>query len=287
MKVWQTALNMEGDLLRRCRFRYPKERALNGNCDLNLNSGTYYMTSNSNIRAIIWDYDGTLVDSRHKNLNVTQKIIERICSKNGEQFTALGSLEAYHATNRHHPNWREMYRCEFNLNEDQIDAAGIMWTEYQLKDDTPVPFYDGVEDVIRAMGEFPHGIVSQNSKYSIMRVLAQKELLPYFDHIVGYEEVGLKRQKPKPDGLLMCLEKLSPSATGIVLYIGDHETDAQCAFQANRVLAKDRVALKVISIGALFDSETDTSNWCIRPDYEIQRAAELLDIVNHLRETPR
>ncbi len=245
------------------------------------------MTSNSNIRAIIWDYDGTLVDTRHKNLNVTKKIIEGICSENAQQFTALSSLENYHAANRHHPNWREMYRCEFNLNEDQIDAAGIMWTEYQLNDDTAVPFYDGIKDVIRTLSEFPHGIVSQNSKQSIMRVLEQKELLSYFDHIVGYEEVGLKRQKPEPDGLLMCLERLSPSVTGIVLYIGDHETDTQCVFRANRVLAKGRAALKVISIGALFDSETNTSNWHIRPDYQIQRAAELLEIVGHLRSAKK
>jgi len=241
------------------------------------------MTSNSNIRAVIWDYDGTLVDTRHKNLNVTQKIVDRICSEKAQQFAALCSLENYHAANRYHPNWREMYRCEFNLNEEQIDAAGGMWTEYQLNDDTAVPLYDGVEDVICAMGEFPHGIVSQNSKHSIMRVLEQKDMLPYFDHIVGYEEVGLKRQKPEPDGLLMCLDRLSPSLTGTVFYIGDHETDAQCAFRANRVLEKDSVAIKIISIGAFYDSETDTSNWPIRPDYEIQCAAEILEIVKSFK----
>jgi len=37
--------------------------------------------SNAKIKAIIWDYDGTLVDTRHKNLNVTKnimKIVEHI-----------------------------------------------------------------------------------------------------------------------------------------------------------------------------------------------------------------
>jgi hypothetical protein len=32
--------------------------------------------SNTNINAIIWDYDGTLVDTRQKNMNVTKKIHE-------------------------------------------------------------------------------------------------------------------------------------------------------------------------------------------------------------------
>lgn len=31
-----------------------------------------------NIKAIIWDYDGTLADTRLKNLNVTIKIIKSI-----------------------------------------------------------------------------------------------------------------------------------------------------------------------------------------------------------------
>ena len=97
----------------------------------------------------------------------------------------------------------------------------------------------------------------------------------------------MKRQKPEPDGLLMCLENLAPSLTGTVFYVGDHEIDAQCAFKANQVLAKDRVALKVISIAALFDSEMNTSNWRVRPDYEIQRASDLLDIVDHFRATQK
>lgn len=35
------------------------------------NARNHLMISNGNIRAIIWDYDGTLVDTRLKNLNVT------------------------------------------------------------------------------------------------------------------------------------------------------------------------------------------------------------------------
>ena len=32
------------------------------------------MVPSQKIKAIIWDYDGTLVDTRHKNLNVTKSI---------------------------------------------------------------------------------------------------------------------------------------------------------------------------------------------------------------------
>ena len=43
-----------------------------------INPGKDNMVSNMNIQAIIWDYDGTLVDTLHKNLNATKRIIEAI-----------------------------------------------------------------------------------------------------------------------------------------------------------------------------------------------------------------
>ena len=241
------------------------------------------MISNGNIRAIIWDYDGTLVDTRLKNLNVTRRIIESIVETGTAEFSALQSLENYHLANRRASNWRELYRLEFDLTEEQIDEAGRLWTEFQLTDNTDAYFFDGVERVIRALEGFPHGIVSQNSKRSITRNLEKTELLPFFGYIVGYEEVDLKRQKPEPDGLLRCMEKLSKFEPGCVCYIGDHETDAQCAARANRVLADGEIDMKIISIGAFYDVEPNLAAWQVRPDYEAQRVDDILDIVNCIK----
>jgi len=107
-------------------------------------------------------------------------------------------------------------------------------------------------------------------------------LLPFFGYIVGYEEVDLKRQKPEPDGLLRCVDKLSKFEPGCVCYIGDHETDVQCVAKANRVLADGKIDVKIISIGAFYDIEPDMTTWQVRPDYEAQRADDILDIVNRI-----
>ena len=66
---------------------------------------------------------------------------------------------------------------------------------------------------------FSHGIVSQNSKNSISTTIDEKGLLSHFRYIVGYEEVDLRKQKPAPDGLLLCIQKLSNSDHGCVFYI--------------------------------------------------------------------
>ena len=147
------------------------------------------MIRNGQIRAIIWDYDGTLVDTRLKNLNVTRKIIDNIIETGVAECSALESLDNYNSANRKASNWRELYRLEFGLTEEQIDVAGRLWTEFQLKDETDASLFDGIDQVIQALEGFPHGIVSQNSKRSITRNLAKTDLLPFFDYIVGYEEV--------------------------------------------------------------------------------------------------
>ena len=239
--------------------------------------------SNTNIRAIIWDYDGTLVDTRHKNLNVTRNIIESIIETDAEEFSALRSLENYSLANRRASNWRELYRQELNLAEKQIDEAGRLWTVYQLDDNTEVAFFAGIEAVIGELAEFPHGIVSQNSRSGIMQNLAKKQLLPLFKYIVGYEEVDLKKQKPEPDGLLTCMEKLSALESGYVCYIGDHETDVRCVRAANRVLQKENVNVKIFSIGACYESGMDTSTWNTRPDFEAQKVEDILKIVDKIK----
>ena len=241
------------------------------------------MASNKSIGAIIWDYDGTLVDTRRKNLNVTRKIIESIIEIPADKFSALKSLENYSTANRQASNWRELYRQEFNLTEEQIDEAGRLWTTFQLEDDTDVAVYNGIERVIGDLAGITHGIVSQNSRSSIALNLEKCHLLPYFKYIVGYEEVDLKKQKPEPDGLLKCIEKLPAMQYGCVCYIGDHETDIQCVAAANHVLREKNVDLRIISIGACYNPETDTASWNAQPDYKARKVTDILEIIDKIR----
>jgi HAD superfamily hydrolase (TIGR01549 family) len=240
------------------------------------------MTANKKILAIIWDYDGTVVDSRQKNLNVTKKIVAKILKRDTSEIPALSSLSNYHQAHIKATNWREFYASSFNLKDEQIDEAGKLWTEYQLEDNTQIPIIDGVKEAIIGLSKFPQGIVSQNSKSIISKCLENNNLYSYFDGIIGYEQVDLKRQKPYPDGLLMCIERLTDSASGYVIYVGDHETDVQCALNANHILKKNKAGIKIISIGAFYGFEVDTSGWRVLPDYKIQSAGNIIDIIDNL-----
>jgi phosphoglycolate phosphatase-like HAD superfamily hydrolase len=155
-----------------------------------------------------------------------------------------------------------------------------MWTGFQLEDQTSIPLIDGVKEAIISLRRFPQGIVSQNSRSIIANYLEDNNLMSYFDEIIGYEQVDLKRQKPYPDGLLMCIERLMDSGTGYVLYVGDHETDVQCALNANNILSETNQQIKIMSIGAFYGFNVDTSGWNEMPDYQIKNASDIKGIVN-------
>jgi len=231
------------------------------------------------IKVIIWDYDGTLVDTHIKNLNVTRKIIRQITGKNPEHIAALADLNNYRVVTNEAKNWRILYKNEFNLSEMEIEQAGRLWSEFQLKDKTEVPFYAGIVDVIETLAEYPHGIVSQNSRENIKQFLHKTGMLKYFKCILGYEEVKPSQQKPDPTGLLQCISELVQDGSGTVIYIGDHETDIRCAINSNEVLKKNESNLKVISIAALYDTDTNISTWQVKPEYKAEKVEDIIEIV--------
>ncbi|MGD8856929.1 MAG: HAD-IA family hydrolase, partial [Chloroflexota bacterium] len=196
-------------------------------------------------RAVVWDFDGTLVDTRRKNWQVTRALIPAVSGRPVEAFPALASLAAYQLADRRSANWRALYGREFGLSDEQVDEAGRLWTEYQLADQTPTPFFDGVAEALAGLGDLPQAIFSQNSRLAIQRALEAAGLADYFQLVVGYEEVGFQQQKPAPDGLLYCLEQLG-LGRGEVLFVGDHDTDVICARRANAILAQKHVDLRVL-----------------------------------------
>ncbi|MCG8604090.1 HAD-IA family hydrolase [bacterium] len=233
----------------------------------------------STITATIWDYDGTLVDTRQKNFNVAKKIVQRATNRNPEEFPAFRSIESYDLANKNASNWRDLYTKEFGLSEEETDRAGRLWTEYQLMDLTPTPMYAGIDTVIHSLHDLPQGIVSMNSKRNIEQSLGGYKILDRFKMVVGYEEVDIQRQKPEPDGLLNCLEKLTSFSPGKVIYIGDHETDVKCVRNTNLALRELEVETDVISVGAFYGDHNDDADWQIKPDYRADSPSDITRII--------
>lgn len=229
------------------------------------------------ISGVIWDYDGTLVDSRMKNLRVTKAIISEITSDLDIDLSALSSLENYEKANIKSSNWRDLYRNEFGLDEKQIDDAGRLWTKFQLSDKTDVDLFEGISLIVPKLNEYPQGIVSQNSSDNIKRNLGRFDLAKYFNHVIGYEEVDLTKQKPNPEGLLICISEIADlRENDSVIYIGDHFTDMQCAHHANDRMNRNAV----ISILLNHNKSNLTDGWDHKPDYVADHPKDILEIID-------
>ncbi|UCH09704.1 MAG: HAD family hydrolase [Fidelibacterota bacterium] len=206
--------------------------------------------------AVIWDYDGTLVDTRPKNLNVTRTIIRDITGQDPDRYEPLASLDNYKIALLQTANWLDLYHQWFDLSQVDTHRAGNLWHEYQTRDTTPTPVFPGIITVLEQLRHLPQGILSQNSRTVISHALQDIRLEKYFQAVVGLEDVDFQRQKPEPDGLILCLEQLTRLRPGLVFYVGDHHTDAKCAQMGRQVLAQQDRDIRLVSIGAFYALET-------------------------------
>ncbi len=233
------------------------------------------------IDAILWDYDGTLVNSVPKNIDITKQILSVVAPRlTGENLpTYLKSEEEYHIANHQSKNWQDLYVNYYRMTQKEMLEAGTMWTEYQLKNTTPVELFS---EVIQTINDIclPQGICSQNSSENINRVLEKNNLTQKFNSVVGYDDIPSNSQKPNPFAGIKCLEQIfGVTLDKTIFYIGDHEGDVEFARNIEMELNENS---KVISIVPKY-SGADTKSWTYKPDFEIETPMDLLEIINNYR----
>lgn len=240
------------------------------------------MKTPSPVTAILWDFDGTLVDTRAKNMRVNRRIIEEVTGRQATDFDVMSSQETYDQAQRISVNWREFYHLHFGLSEGETDRAGARWTPYQLADETPTPPLPGILEALDLFDGIPHGVVSQNCSSNITATLSGHGLLEYFKCIIGYTEVANLQQKPAPDGLLLAIDELTGLAPGSVVYVGDHETDLKTVNNANRALQDSDLPVTVVSVAALYGMHGLDESWTDEADFCAEKPQDVVEIAMRL-----
>ena len=229
------------------------------------------------IDALLWDYDGTIVNSVPKNIAITKEIIAEVAPRlTGDNLPKyLRSETAYHVANHEAANWQDLYVNYYGMTEAEMLKAGPLWTPYQLADETPVELFDGMAEVIRQI-DLPQGICSQNSAENIRKLLSTHQLDGHFEAIVGYDDIPSNKQKPHPYSGVECLKRLLPDAPfETLLYVGDHEGDVLFARNMQRELGGDT---RVVAVAVTY-SGVNPMEWEHRPDRVVGSPGELLSII--------
>ena len=236
----------------------------------------------SEVQAVIWDFDGTLVDTRQKNFNVTRTLVQRIKGEPPDVFDALRSLQRYERALHRHQHWKDFYRQELGMADDQIRLAEASWLDEQLADETATASYDGILEVLEGLAHLPHGIVSLNATQNIIRFLERLQLEAHFDEVMGFETVDPGRQKPQPDALVACVDRLTGTRPGRIIYVGDHESDIECVHNTNLHYAGRGIPVEVIGISAVYGPLSDDSHWSAEPRYRAEHPRQILTFVTEL-----
>lgn len=176
------------------------------------------------LRAIIFDVDGTILDTEQAILQSLQRTL-REETKQDYHFEALRFALGI-------PGKDALQR----LNVDDIEAVHQKWSAAVLDFSHEVAVFESLEEVIQHLATKPLqlGIVTSKTAQEVVDEFEPFGLSEYFQHIVSASDT--EKHKPHPEPLLKCLDALQV-APEEAIYIGDSIYDFQCAKQAGAKFA--------------------------------------------------
>jgi HAD superfamily hydrolase (TIGR01509 family) len=168
------------------------------------------------MRTILFDWDGTIVDS-------IQALFETdgaICRQIGVPFDESIFRRTFS------PNWRLMYRS-LGIPEERVDEAVLVWASTFHADRTrPFP---GIENALeRLVGAgFALGIVTGGSRAEVEPQLARLSIDGLLTvRVYGHDTTA---GKPDPQPLRLALEMAGVSRPEEAVYVGDALDDMRMA----------------------------------------------------------
>ena len=210
------------------------------------------MKSYPQITALIFDWDGTLLDSAHLGLVAFEKTFAEL----GVPF----AHDIYEA--KYSPNWYSTY-----------EALGLPKEQWQIADDVWIRHYgEQSPELIEGAGAtllslqrrgYQLGVVSSGNRSRVCREIEHSVLTRSFGVIVCHEDVVDK--KPHPEGLELAMQILNVNSFQSA-YVGDAPEDIEMGRRGNVV---------TIGVRSTYPSSGRVLN--AKPDIYIERVGELLE----------
>lgn len=167
------------------------------------------------LRAVIFDWDGTLVDTAEASYRCYVRMFE--------SYSLPFDRETYAST--YSPNWYHTFRC-LGLPEDRWAEADERWLEYFAEE--RIELIDGASELIEGLTArgVTAAVVTSGSRGRVIREIEAYGLAPHFAQCVFGSDVANK--KPHPEALLLCLARLGVEPEHAV-YVGDSAEDVTMA----------------------------------------------------------
>jgi phosphoglycolate phosphatase len=203
------------------------------------------------IRAVLFDWDGTLLDSYHADMQAYLGM-----------FRVLGVSWGAKDVDRHYsPNWHRLYRAA-GIPRTRWQEADRLWARHYRRQSPDL--LPGARRVLAALRRrYVLGLVTSGNRARIRRQLREFELASAFAARVCAEDAH--HRKPHPAPLQEALRRLRLSANECV-YVGDAPEDIEMA---------RRAGVRAVAVKGPF------------PTHDRLRAARPHAVLESIRELPR
>lgn len=167
------------------------------------------------LAAVLFDWDGTLVDSAE----VSYRCFLRLFESYGLRF----DREAFART--YSPNWILTYRA-MGLPEPDWPEADARWVAYYQEERSSL--LPGASEALTLLAERGkgRGLVTSGDRERVQGELQRFGLDGLFAAILCGQDV--RNRKPHPEGLLLALDRMGV-APGEAAYVGDSPEDVEMA----------------------------------------------------------
>lgn len=176
-----------------------------------------------NKKAIIFDMDGTLVDSSVTIVNAINHVRAKLNLAPMEKELILEKV------NDPHLNPAEFFYEVPSFTEQHEKWFSNYYTDNHEKE---LELYDGIAELLKSLKEKGYTLAISTNAYrgSTLESLSHLKVLDFFDSIACYDDVG--RGKPNPEMLEKNLKDLNVS-TKECIFVGDSERDLLAAQAIN------------------------------------------------------
>jgi HAD superfamily hydrolase (TIGR01549 family) len=168
---------------------------------------------------IIFDIDGTLLDTEFADLSSLQKLVLEELNRHmsfDELRFALGI-----------PGEVTLQKLKIS----NISACIVKWNHYIHDNFNHVQVFDKIEETLAALSKIgiSMGIVTSKTKEEYENDFVPFGMTQYFEFVVCADDT--EKHKPNPEPILKLIEQAGIDKSKII-YIGDTKYDMECAYGA-------------------------------------------------------
>jgi phosphoglycolate phosphatase len=181
-------------------------------------------------KAVIFDLDGTLVNSKIQYKEMKRQVIKHLEAVGVAPRLLNDEMLNFEITKTALQDMRQKDYTQ-QLIQQAFDEVSEIMNDYELKSVDEATSIPGVLETLQTLKahKVKLGVMTRSCREYAEKLLSKFGLRSFFDAVVARDDVA--RPKPNPEHALYLLRLLGVLPQE-ALYVGDHWSDAECASKA-------------------------------------------------------